>query len=153
MIHGACDLLARPSADRGTQRHSPTVGGCGGTSQPEAGKDRVLVNVRGNLLGSALSGDVLCTRQLSPPGRSSERNQIVGDHRHSASRALLPRSIGSRINDHLADDPPAGVVRIATGDEKPREGLGDLLGVGLGSVDVEMSQRRADPATSVHGPR
>ena len=95
--------------------------------------------MRGNLFGSALSGDVLGTRQLSPPGRSSERNEIVGDHRHSASRALLPRRIGSRIDDHLADDSPAGVMRIATCDKKPREGLGHLLGVGLGPVDIEMS--------------
>ncbi len=95
--------------------------------------------MRGDLFGSALSRDVLGTRQLSPPGRSSERDEIVSDHRHSASRALLPRCIGSRIDDHLADDSPAGVMRITTGDKKPCEGLGDLLGVGLGSMNVEMS--------------
>jgi hypothetical protein len=95
--------------------------------------------VRGNLFGTALSGDVLGTRQLSPPGRSSERDEVVGDHRHSATRALLPGRIGSRIDDHLADDSPAGVMRIATCDKKPRERLGDLLGVRLGPVDIEMS--------------
>ncbi len=91
------------------------------------------------LFGSALSGDVLGTRQLSPPGRSGERNEIVGDHRHSASRALLPRRIGSGVDDHLADDSPAGVMGIATRDKKPRERVGELLCFGLGPVDIEMS--------------
>ena len=95
--------------------------------------------MRSDLFGSALSGDVLSTRQLGPTGRSSECNEIVGDHRHSASRTLLPRRVGSRIDDHLADDSPAGVMRIATCHKKPREGLGDLLAVGLGPVDIEMS--------------
>jgi hypothetical protein len=76
---------------------------------------------------------------LGPPGRSSERDEIVGDHWHSASRALLPRRIGSRFDDHLTDYPPAGVMRIATCDKKPCESLGDLSGVGVRSVGIEMS--------------
>lgn len=95
---------------------------------------------------------MLGTRQLSPPGRSSERNEIIGDPRHSTSRTLLPRCIGSRVDDHLADDSPAGVMRIATRDKKPREGLCNLLGVGLGPVNVEMSERCPHLATSVHCP-
>ncbi len=133
-----CDLLARSSADRGAQRQSPTVRGCCGTFQPETSKDRVLINVRSNLFGSSASGDVLGAHQLCPSGRSTERNEIVGDHRHSAARALLPRRIGGRIDDHLADDSPASVMRIATCDKKPRQRHGDLLGIGLGSMDIEM---------------
>jgi hypothetical protein len=132
-------LLSRAGPDGAAQRLPPSLGGCHGSFQPQAGKDRVLINVGGYLFGSTLSGDVLGARQLSPPGRCAQCNEVVGDHRHSASRALLPRRIGSRIDDHLADDPPASMMRIATCDQKPCERLGDLLGVGLVPVDVEMS--------------
>lgn len=93
----------------------------------------------GYLFCSALGGDVLGPRQLSPPGHCGERHEIVRDHRHSPACALLPRSIGGGIDDHLADHSPAGVMRIATCDEEPREGVGDLLCVRLGPVDIKMS--------------
>jgi hypothetical protein len=88
-----------------------------------------LVYVGRDLFGSALSGDVLGVRQLRPPGASCEGDQIVGDHRYSASRALLPWRVGCRIDDDLADDSPAGVVRIASRDQKPGKCVGDSLGV------------------------
>ena len=95
--------------------------------------------MRGDLFGSPLGGDVLGVRQLGPPGGFSKGDEIVGDHRYSASRTLLPRRVRGRIDDDLADDSPASVMRIATCDKKPREGLCDLFGIGLGPVDIEMS--------------
>ena len=92
----------------------------------------------GDLFGSPLSGDVLGVRQLGPPGGSSKGDEIVGDHRYSSSRTLLPRRVRGRIDDDLADDPPASVMRIATCDQKPRERVGDPLGLGVGCVDIEM---------------
>lgn len=104
----------------------------------------------GDLFGSPLSGDVLGLRQLGPPCGSSKGDEIVGDHRHSSSRTLLPGRVRGRIDDHLADDSPAGVMGIATCDKKPRERVGDPLGLGIGRVDIEMPQRCADVATAVH---
>jgi hypothetical protein len=106
--------------------------------------------VRGNLFGSPLSGDVLGLRQLGPPGGSSKRDEIVGDHRYSASRALLPWRVRGRIDDDLPDGSPAGVMRIATCDKKPRERVGDPLGLRVRRVEIEMSQSRADVATAIH---
>ncbi|HEX3802728.1 MAG TPA: hypothetical protein VHV75_07825 [Solirubrobacteraceae bacterium] len=106
----------------------------------------------GDLFGSALRSDVLGVRQLGPPGASSKGEEIVGDHRYRASRALLPWRVGGRIDDDLADYPPAGVMRIAACDKKPRERVGDSLCLGIGRVDIEVSQRSADVATAVYCP-
>jgi hypothetical protein len=103
-------LLARSRSDGGAQRQTPSVGRRYGTFQPEAGKHRGLIYVGGDLFSPALSGDVLGVGQLGAAGGFSKSEEIVGDHRHCASRALLPRRIGCRIDDHLADDPPTGVV-------------------------------------------
>ena len=78
----------------------------------------------GDLFGSPLSGDVLGVRQLGPPGGSGKGDEIVGDHRYSSSRALLPWRVRGRIDDDLADGAPAGVMRITTCDKKPRERVG-----------------------------
>ncbi len=106
----------------------------------------------GDLFCSALGGDVLGVQQLRPSGGSSEGDEIVGDHRYGASRALFPRRVGRRIDDHLTDDPPARVMGIAPRDKKARERVGDLWGVGIGRVAIEMTQRRADIAAAVHRP-
>ena len=103
-----------------------------------------------DLFGAALSGDVLGVRQLGPAGGSSKSEKIVGDHRHSASCALLPRRVGGGIDDHLADSSPAGVMRITARYEKPRERIGDALGVRIGRVDIEVPQRRTDLVTAVN---
>jgi hypothetical protein len=106
--------------------------------------------VGGDLLSPALRSDVLGLRQPGPPRGPSKGEEIVGDHRYCASRALLPWRVSRRIDDHLADDAPAGVVRIATRDEKPRKRVGDPLGVGIGSVDIEMPKRGRDLVTTIH---
>lgn len=106
--------------------------------------------MRGDLFGPALSGDVLRVQQLRPSGGPSERDEIVGDHRYGASRALFPWRVGRRIDNHLTDDPPARVMRIAPRDKKARERVGDPRGVGIGRVAIEMPKRRADIAAAVH---
>lgn len=106
----------------------------------------------GDLFGSPLGGNVLGVRQLGPPGRASKGDEIVSDHRYSSSRTLLPWRVRGRIDDDLADNPPASVMGIATCDKKPRKRVGDPLGLGIGRVHIEMPQRRADVATAVHGP-
>jgi hypothetical protein len=106
----------------------------------------------GDLFSSALRSDVLRLRQPGAPGGSSEGEEIVGDHRYRASRALLPWRVSGRIDDHLADDAPAGVMRIATRNEKPCERVGNPLGVGLGCVDIEVPKGSRYLVTTVHSP-
>ena len=60
---------------------------------------------------------------LSPGIQNGECDEILGDHRHRASRTLLPRRIGRRVDDNLTDDSPTSVMRVATRNEKPREGV------------------------------
>ena len=91
-----------------------------------------------DLFSAPLGGDVLGVGQLRPPAVAGERDQILGDHRHRASRALLPRRVGSRVDDNLTDDSPTSVMRVATRNKKPRERVGQSRGSGLGCVDVEM---------------
>jgi len=93
---------------------------------------------------------VLGVRQLGPPGRSTKGDEIVGDHRHSASCALLPRRVRGRIDDDLPDGSPPSVMRIAACDKKARERVGNRLGIGIGRVEIEMPQRRTDVATAIH---
>ena len=104
----------------------------------------------GDLFGPPLSSDVLGVRQLGTPGGASKGNEIVGDHRYSSSRTLLPWRVRGRIDDYLADGSPASMMRIATRDKKPRQRVGEPLGLGIRRVDIEMPQRCADLATAVH---
>lgn len=143
-------MIARACLDGGAQRNAPAVGcGCA-ASQPETGEDCGLVYVGGDLFGSPLSGDVLGVTELRPSGGSSEGDEIVSDHRYSSSRAFLPRRVCGGLDDDLADDAPARVMRIATCDQKPCERVRDALGVGVRRVDIEMSQRCTDVPTAVH---
>ena len=151
-IDRASDLLARAGPYRGAQCHAPTIGSRHWASQSQARENRGLVYVGSDLFGSALSGDVLGLRQPSSPGGAGEGDEIVGDHRHSASRALLPWRVSSRIDHHLANGSPTGVMRIAARDQKSRKRVGDPLGVGIGCMTVQMPQRGADVATVVHYP-
>ena len=105
-----------------------------------------------NLFGSALRGDVLGLWQQGAARASGKRDEVVGDRRHRASCTPLPWRVGRRIDDHLADDSPAGVMRITARNKESRESFGDLLGFGIGRVAVEMPQRCVDVAATVHGP-
>jgi hypothetical protein len=84
-----------------------------------------LINVNGDLFGAALGGDMLSARQLRAPTVAGKADEILGYERYRASRALLPRRVGRRVHDDLADDSPTRVVRIATRNEKPCECLRD----------------------------
>lgn len=111
-----------------------------------------MIDVHGDLLGAALGGDVLGTRQRSAPVVAGEVHQVVGDQPHSSPRAFLPRCIGRGVHDNLTHDPPAGVVGVAAGDEKPGQSLGDSGRSRLGAMAVEMSERGADTTTVLHCP-
>ena len=94
--------------------------------------------MKSDLFGAPLGGDVLGVGQLRPPAVAGERDEILGDHRYRASRTLLPRRIGRRVDDHLADDSPTGVMRVATRNKKPRERVGQSISSWPGCVNVEM---------------
>ena len=93
----------------------------------------------GDLLGTPLRGDVLGASQWCATATAGETQQIFGNQRHSATRALLPRRVGRRVDDHLAHDSPAGMVRVATGDKETCQCLGDVDRFRFGSVTVEMA--------------
>jgi len=94
--------------------------------------------VDSDLFGAPLGGDVLRVGQLRPPTVAGECDQILGDDGYRASRALLPRRVGRRVDHDLTDDSPTCVMRVATRDEKSRKRVGQSRGSGLGCMDVEM---------------
>jgi hypothetical protein len=69
-----------------------------------------LIYVKSDLFGTPLGGDVLGVGQLRPPPLAGECDEILGDYRYRASRTLLPRCIGRRVNDNLTDDSPTSVM-------------------------------------------
>ena len=91
-----------------------------------------------DLFDPARCRDVLSARQLSAPTDLSETDEVLGHQRHSTPRTLLPRRVGSRIDDDLAEDSPTRVVRIATRNKKPRECLCHSERFRLRSMAVEM---------------
>ncbi len=92
-----------------------------------------------DLLSSAVSGDVLSSSKLGAPSLARKAEQIVGDQRNRPARAFLPRCVGGRVNDHLANDTPTRVVRVAAGDEKPSESLGHADRPWFCPVGIEMT--------------
>ncbi len=99
--------------------------------EPQVCEDHGLIDVNGDLLGAALCGDVLCTREWRTTAVTRQPEQILSDQRDCSTRALLPRCVGRRVDDDLTDNSPARVVRIAAGDQKPRERLRHPQRVGL----------------------
>ena len=118
--------------------------------QPEVGEERRLIDVDGNLFRAPLSGDVLRLGELRAPAIAAKADEVLGDDRDRASRALLPRCVGRRVDDDLTDRAPTSVMRVAPRHQKPREGIGHGLSSGLGGVDVEMPQRGADLPAFLH---
>jgi hypothetical protein len=109
-----------------------------------------------DLLGAALCGDVLGLRQLCPSACASavagQADEILGHDRDGAARAFLPWCIGGRVDHDLAHDPPTGVVRVAAGNKKPSQCIGNALRFRLGRMAVEMPERVADVAAVVYRP-
>jgi hypothetical protein len=112
-----------------------------------------LIDVAGDLLGPSLRGDVLSASERRAAALLGQAQQVVGDERYGPSGAFLPRRVGGRVDHDLADDSPARVMRVAAGDEKARQRLGDASRSGFGGVVVEMAQCRADAAAVVNRSR
>jgi hypothetical protein len=93
-----------------------------------------------DLLGTALSGDVLSARQRGAPSFACKGDQVLCDQRYGPPSALLPRRVGRRVDDNLTHGPPACVVRIAARDEKPRQRLCHTDRSWLGAVPVQMAK-------------
>ena len=111
--------------------------------EPEIREQSRLIDVHGDLLSATLGGHVLSARERCAPAAAGEVNEIVGDERHRPPRAFLPRCVSRRVDDDLAHDPPARVVRVAASDEKSGQRLGHSSGLGLGPMTIEMPQCRA----------
>jgi hypothetical protein len=120
--------------------------------ETQVGEERGLIDVNGDLLGAALGSDVLCARQRRASAVAGEGDEILGDEWYGAPRALLPRRVGRRVNDNLTDDPPARVMGVTAGDEKPRQRLGDPGRARLGAMAVEMPECGADVTAVLHRP-
>jgi hypothetical protein len=97
-----------------------------------------LIDMHGDLLGAALSGEMLGARQRRPAGLPGQPNEIIGDQRYRAPRASLPGRISHRINHDLTHHSPPRVVRVATGYEKSSERVRHSRRFWLGSMLVEM---------------
>ena len=138
-VNCAGDLLARAGPNRAHQCDAPAFGSHWRALQPQVRKYRSLINVSGDLFGAALSGDMLSTRQLGAPAVASKTDEIFGYQRYRATRALLPRRVGRRVDDDLPNDSPTRMVRIAARDEKPRQRLRDPQRSRLGPVAVQVS--------------
>jgi hypothetical protein len=147
-VDGARDLLTRAGTDGGRQRHAPAFGSALRALQPQIGQDGRLIDVHGDLLGAALSGEMLSTRQRRPARLTGQPNEIIGDQRDRAARALLPGRVGHRIDHDLAHHSPTSMMRVAPGYEKSSERVRHSRRFGLSAVLVEMAQGRTDaPAT------
>jgi hypothetical protein len=90
-----------------------------------------LIDVNGDLFDATLGGDMLSARQLRAPTIAGKADEVRGDQRHGAARALLPRRVGRRVDDYLTDDSPSRVVRVAARNEKPGERLSHPQRLGL----------------------
>lgn len=95
---------------------------------------------------------MLSARQLRSATSAREPDQVLSHQRHGPPRALLPRCVGRRVHNHLTDDSPACVVRIAARYEESRERLCHPDRPGLRPVAVEMSQCGADVAPVIDRP-
>jgi hypothetical protein len=99
-----------------------------------------LINVNGDLLGTALGGDVLGARQRRSATVPGKPDEIVRYQRYRAQRALLPGRVSRRINDHLTHHSPTSMVRIATRDEKPGQRVGHPHSFRLRPVGIQVPQ-------------
>ena len=120
--------------------------------EPQVGENRGLIDVTRDLLGAALGRDMLGADEWGTASLARELEQVTGHQRDGPARTPLPRRVGGRVDHDLTNHSPTRVVGIAAGDEKARKRLGDRDRARLGSVAVEMAQRRADVAPVVNRP-
>jgi hypothetical protein len=90
--------------------------------------------------------------QRRPPTVAGKPDEILRYQRYRAPRAPLPRRVSRRIDDNLTHDSPTGMVRIATGDEKPGQRLRHPQSSGLGPVSVQVPQCGANIPAALHCP-
>ena len=67
-----------------------------------------MVEVAGDLLGPVARRQMLGAVQRCTALLGRELQEVGGDQRDRAPRALLPRRVGSRLHDDLAHDARAG---------------------------------------------
>lgn len=146
------DLFARPGTDGAAEGGLPAFGSHRRLLYSEVGEHRRLIDVAGDLLGTALSGDVLSARQRRAPALSGEAQQIVGDQRNGSARTFLPRCVGGRADDHLTNGSPPRMVRVTAGDEKPCQRFGQADRSWFCAVPIEVAQCSAHAATLIHRP-
>ncbi len=118
-------------------------------SEAEVGEQHGVIDVPGDLLRSTLSGHVLGACQRRASSVTGKAQQVLGDQRHGSTRALLPRRISGRIDDHLAYDPPAGVVRVTASDQEPCQCLGHGHSARFRPMVIEVPQSGAHVAAIV----
>jgi hypothetical protein len=75
-IERARDLLTRPGTDRGRQRDAPAFGSPCGAFQPQIRQDSGLIDVNGDLFGTALGSDMLGAHQRRPAPITGKPDQI-----------------------------------------------------------------------------
>ncbi len=106
--------------------------------------------MNGDLLGAALGGDMLGARQRRPATVTGKPDKIVRHQWYRAPRAPLPGRVSRRINDNLAYHSPTSMARIATGNEKPGQRIGQHRSSSLGSVIVQVPQCGSYVPTALH---
>ncbi len=79
-------------------------------SDAEVREQHDVIDMPRDLLRTTLSGHVLGAGQRSASSVTGKAQQVLGDQRHGSPRALLPGRIRGRVDDHLPNDPPAGVM-------------------------------------------
>jgi hypothetical protein len=95
---------------------------------------------------------VLGLCELGPPAVTGKGYEILSHDRDRAPCALFPRRIRGGVHHDLPNDAPTRVVRIAAGNQKPRQSVGDALGFRFGGMYVQMPQRIADVTAIVDRP-
>jgi hypothetical protein len=76
-IERARDLLTGSGTDRGGQRDAPAFGSPCGALQAQIRQDSGLIDVNGDLFGTALSGDMLGAHQGRPATITGKPHEIV----------------------------------------------------------------------------
>src|SRR3954470_754465 len=106
-IDRAGDLFAGAGAHGAAQSAGPALVADRPGVQSQVGEDRGAVDVRGDPLGAALGGDVLDTDEPCAAAFGRDAQEVFSHIGDRAAGASLPRRVGRRVDDDLADDPPA----------------------------------------------
>ena len=129
--HRPRDLFARARDDCIADGLAPAIVVHRVGVQSEIGEHGRVVEMPRHLLGAAARREVLGAMQRRASVLSGEAQQVGRHDRDRAARALLPWCIGSGLDDDLAYDAPARVVRLAARDQEARERLRQDGSIGL----------------------